>query len=129
MEKESFSYTYSAKEQEEIKSIREKYAPGEQSIDKMSRLRRLDAAVTQKATAAALVSGILGALIMGSGMSLVMTDIGEALGAAAMPAGIVSGMAGLVLVCLAYPVYMRILRRERKKIAPEIIRLSDELTK
>ena len=78
--KESFEFTYSAKEQEEIKRIRNKYAVPEETEDKMAQLRRLDAGVYSKATTAALVVGIIGALVMGLGMSLVMTDIGAALG-------------------------------------------------
>lgn len=130
--KETFNYTYSAKEQEEIKSIRKKYATPEQTEDKMAQLRRLDAAVTQKATIVSLVFGIVGALIMGMGMSLAMTDIGEVIGlldATAMMIGILIGIVGIVLVCLAYPIYNRIIKKEREKIAPEIIRLTDELMK
>ena len=126
--KEGFTYTYSAKEQEEIKAIRKKYAVQEQTEDKMAQLRRLDAGVYSKATTASLVVGIIGALMMGSGMSLVMTDIGEMLGTVlAMVIGIGVGVIGIGLVCLAYPIYNRTLKKEREKIAPEIIRLTDEL--
>lgn len=129
-EKETFNYTYSAKEQEEIKAIRKKYAVQEQTEDKMAQLRRLDAGVYSKASTASLVVGIIGALIMGIGMSLVMTDIGEVLGTVlAMIIGISVGIVGIVLVCLAYPIYNRTLKREREKIAPEILRLTDELMK
>lgn len=130
--KESFSYTYSAKEQEEIKSIRQKYAQKEETEDKMTQLRRLDAAVTQKATTVSLMFGVVGALILGTGMSLAMTKLGEAMGLGtgiAILIGILIGIAGIVLVCVAYPLYNRILKKEREKIAPEIIRLSDELMK
>ena len=128
--KESFNYTYSAKEQEEIKAIRKKYAPPKETEDKMAQLRRLDAGVYSKATTAALVVGIIGALIMGIGMSLVMTEIGAFLGTVmAMIVGIVLGVIGIILVCLAYPLYNRTLKKEREKIAPEIIRLTDELMK
>ena len=130
--KERFTYTYSAKEQEEIKSIRKKYAVQEQTEDKMAQLRRLDAGVYSKATTAALVVGIIGALIMGIGMSLVMTDIGKIiglLGGMAMLVGILIGIVGIVLVCMAYPIYNCIIKKEREKIAPEIIRLTDELMK
>lgn len=130
--KETFSYTYSAKEQEEIKAIRKKYTVEETVEDKMATLRRLDDAVTQKATTASLVLGIIGALILGIGMSLAMTEIGEAIGligAASMSVGIVVGIIGIVLVSLAYPLYNQILKSEREKIAPEIIRLTDELLK
>lgn len=128
-EKETFNYTYNAKEQEEIKAIRKKYAPAE-SEDKMTRLRRLDAAVTQKATTVSLVLGIVGALILGLGMSLAMTNLGEILGShakMAMLLGIAIGIVGIALVCTAYPVYNRIVKTQRQKIAPEIIRLTDEL--
>ena len=128
--KESFEFTYSAKEQEEIKRIRNKYAVPEETEDKMAQLRRLDASVYSKATTAALVIGIIGALVMGLGMSIVMTDIGAALGTIlAMIVGVGIGVIGIVLVCLAYPMYTRTLKKEREKIAPEIIRLTDELMK
>ena len=127
---EGFNYTYSAKEQEEIKAIRKKYAASEEAEDKMTQLRRVDASVYSKASAAALVVGIVGALIMGIGMSLVMTDIGAVLGTVlAMVIGIGIGVIGIVLVCLAYPIYNRTLKKEREKIAPEILRLTDELMK
>lgn len=127
---EGFHYTYSAKEQEEIKRIRNKYAAPATEEDKMAQLRRLDASVYSKATTAALVVGIIGALIMGLGMSLVMTDIGEAIGTVvAMIIGIGVGIIGIVLVSLAYPLYSRTLKKEREKIAPEILRLTDELMK
>lgn len=128
--KDTFQYTYSAKEQAEIKAIRKKYEAPEQTEDKMAQLRRLDAAVTQKATTVSLVFGILGALIMGAGMSLVMTDIGATVGIYnPMVPGILIGVIGIVLVSLAYPIYNRIIKKERKKIAPQILQLTDELMK
>lgn len=129
-----FSFTYSAKEQEELRKIREKYLPreGKEEVDKMEQLRRLDASVTQKATVASLVMGILGALILGSGMSLIMTDIGELLGlqgAWNLVIGLIVGIIGIVMVCLAYPVYNHITKKERERIAPEVLKLTDELMK
>ena len=129
---EGFNYTYSAKEQEEIKAIRKKYASPEGEEDKMLKLRRLDATVTQKATVWSLVLGITGALILGTGMSLAMTEIGAMIGlssGAAMAIGIAIGIAGIALVGLAYPMYNRIVKRERERLAPEILRLADELMK
>ena len=125
--KEGFSYTYSASQQQEVESIRKKYLPKEE--DKMEQLRKLHGIPTQKAQAASLAVGILGALIMGTGMSLAMTDIGAMLGNLAMVLGIVIGIVGMVLVALAYPVYNRVLKKERARIAPEILRLTDELMK
>lgn len=127
--KDTFNYTYSAKQQDEIKAIRKKYAVSDPE-DKMERLRKLDGSVVQKATTAALILGIIGALIMGSGMSLVMTDIGSALGIEnPLFIGIPVGIVGLIFVSFAYPVYNQIVKKEREKIAPEIIRLTDELMK
>lgn len=129
-EKNSFSFTYSAKEQEEVRQIRQKYQPQEE--DKMEQLRRLDANVTRKATAVSIAIGVIGALVMGSGMSIIMTNVGEQLGLQGTVGtilGIVFGIIGIILVALAYPLYNGTLKREREKIAPEIIRLTDELIK
>ena len=125
--KEGFSFTYSAQQQKEIEAIRNKYLPKE--ADKMQQLRKLHAVPTQKAQAWSIAIGVIGVLIMGTGMSLAMTDIGAALGSLAMVLGIVVGLVGMVLVALAYPLYNRVLRKQREKIAPEILRLSDELLK
>ena len=125
--KEGFSFTYSAEQQKEIEAIRKKYLPKEAS--KMEQLRRLHAIPTQKAQACAIALGVIGALIMGTGMSLAMTDIGSALGSLSMVIGIVIGIVGMVLVALAYPLYNRVLKKQREKIAPEILRLTDELMK
>ena len=128
MEKnDSFQYTYSAAQQQEIEDIRKKYLPKEEN--KMQQLRALHAVPTRKAQTASLVVGILGALIMGTGMSLAMTDIGAALGDWAMALGIGIGLAGMVLVALAYPLYNRVLRKWREKIAPQILQLTDDLLK
>ncbi|MGN0327401.1 MAG: hypothetical protein ACI4D4_00335 [Lachnospira sp.] len=128
--KETFKYTYSAKQQEEIKAIRKKYdAPQE---DKMEQLRRLDGGVTGKASVCSIIVGIVGVLIMGFGMSLFMSELSEILGLYrdfAMVIGIVIGLIGIVLVCCAYPIYNHSVRKERKRIAPEILRLTDELLK
>lgn len=121
--KEPFVYTYSAKEQEEVKKIREKYIPKE--ADTMERLRRLDESVTKKGAVISLVLGIVGALVMGTGMSLVMTLSGIHW----FIAGIIIGVIGIVLVVAAYPVYNAVTKKERERIAPEILRLTDELLK
>ena len=123
----SFSYTYSAQQQKEIQDIRKKYLPKEE--DKMEQLRRLHNSASQKAQTAAIVIGTVGALVLGTGMSLCMTDLGAAMGHLAMVLGVLLGLIGLVLVALAYPVYNKVLKKEREKIAPEILRLTDELLK
>ena len=125
--KEGFSFTYSAQQQKEIEEIRKKYLPQEEN--KMEQLRKLHAVPTQKAQAASLAVGVIGALVMGTGMSLAMTEIGVALGVFAMVLGIAVGIVGMVLVAVAYPIYNRVLKKQREKIASEILRLSDELLK
>lgn len=128
----SFKYTYSANEQDEIKKIREKYTPDDRVENKMERLRRLDSGVTKKAQIVSMTLGIIGTLILGFGMSLVMTDLADIFGSyenLAMIIGIIIGIVGIVLDCSAYPIYNLIVKRERKKIAPEVIKLTDELMK
>ena len=131
-EKNGFKFTYSAKEQAEIKRIRDKYKAPTEEEDKMTRLRRLDASVTQTAQAISLVFGIFGVLILGFGMSLCMTELNNILGfsqSVAMIVGIASGILGGVLVGCAYPVYNSVARKMHKKVAPEILHLTGELIK
>ena len=118
----TFNYTYSAKEQEELKRIRRKYAPPEEN--KMELLRRLDRSVTEKGTVISLILGVLGTLIMGTGMACAMVWQGLWF----IP-GIVIGLIGIGILAAAYPVYNHVTRKERERIAPEILRLTDELMK
>ena len=122
---ETFRFTYSAAQQAEVERIRKKYIRVEE--DKLTELRRLDRSVYKKGKVWSIVLGTIGALIMGTGMSLAMTDLGALIGDFAMLIGILVGLAGIVLVALAYPVYNRIVKKERQRIAPEILRLTDEL--
>ena len=118
----TFQYTYSAKEQEEVKNIRKKYLP--QVEDNLQLLRRLDKGVYQKASVISLIVGIIGTLILGLGMSCCMVWTENL-----FVSGIVVGIVGILLICLAYPIYNMTVKTQRKKIAPEIIRLTDELMK
>ena len=104
----------------------------EKESTELDALRRLDASVTQTAQMVSLILGVIGTLILGFGMSLAMTDIAHTLGLhgnLAMVIGIVIGVVGGVLAGVAYPVYNAIVKAKRKKIAPEIIRLTYELMK
>ena len=122
---EGFQFTYSPAQRQEVENIRKKYLPRE--ADKMEQLRALHRIPTQKAQAGAIALGVVGTLILGTGMSLAMTPLAEALGGLAMVLGIAVGILGMVLVALAYPTYNRILQKERKRIAPQILTLTDEL--
>ena len=125
--RDGFSYTYSAAQQQEIENIRKKYLPKEE--DKMEQLRRLHHSATRKAKSSAIAIGVVGSLMLGTGMSLIMTDLGTLAGDMAMVLGILVGLIGIVLVALAYPVYNTVLKKDRARIAPEILRLTDELLK
>ena len=121
---ETFNYTYSASQQEEIKKIREKYSAPKEQENKIERLRQLDRSVTRPGTIAALIVGIASSLIMGTGMSMCMVWGDELF----IP-GIVVGVAGMIGVAIAYPLYSAVTKKRKEKLAPEIIRLSDELMK
>lgn len=116
----AFQYVYSAKEQNAIKAIRDKYLPPEQ--DKMRQLARLDARVTAKATAISILIGVIGALIFGVGLCCVLVW-----GGGWFLPGVMIGTMGLVVLGVAYPAFLHVLRIERTKAAPEILRLSEEL--
>ncbi len=91
-------------------------------------LRRLDAKVKRPANVFAYVFGSISAIIMGSGMSLVMTEIGELLPAGdPMVIGIVVGVIGLVLAVVNYPIYKGILNGRKKKYSAEILKLSESI--
>lgn len=126
--KESFTYTYSAEQRQEVENIRKKYLPKEE--DKMAQLRKLHHSATRKAQAWSIAIGVIGALLLGVGMSFIMTDLGQILGSLrdyALAVGLLIGLAGILLVAMAYPAYNRVLAKERQRIAPEILRLTDEL--
>lgn len=119
---DTFTYTYSAKQQEEIRSIREKYLPKEE--DKMEQLRRLDRSATKKGTVISLLAGVMGCLVMGVGMCCTMVWMGNLF----IP-GIILGLIGIAFIAAAYPLYVRITKKEREKLAPQILKLTEELSK
>lgn len=120
---EVFNYTYSASQQAEIKGIREKYMPPTKEEDKMEQLRRLDRSVTKTGTAVSVVVGIISTLVFGVGMCCTM--VWEGL----MVPGIIVGVVGIIGIVSAYPIYIYITKKQREKVAPEIMRLTDELMK
>lgn len=121
-ERQTYSYSYSADENAEIKRIREKYTEPNERETKLAQLRRLDSSVHKTATAFSLSVGIIGTLLLGFGMSCIMVYDW-------FIAGITTGIAGIILALLAYPVYRLKAEKKRKEIAPLIIKLTDELIK
>ena len=122
----AFSYTYNAEENQEVLNIRKKYMPQEKSP--LDALKALDAKVNRPANVFAYTYGSVSAIIMGAGMSLVMTDIGSTLGMSdTMVPGIIIGIVGMLMAIINNPMYKRILGSRRKKYADQIMKLSDEI--
>lgn len=123
-EKKTYSYSYSADINNEVKRIREKYTEPTERETKLEQLRKLDASVHKSASVVSITVGIIGALILGFGMSCVLVWAEKM-----FAAGIVIGIIGIVISVFAYPSYTIISKKKRKEIAPLILKLTDELIK
>ena len=100
----------------------------ESTATELDALRALDAKVKRPVNVFSYIFGSIGAVVMGSGMSLVMTDIGATLGlGATMVPGIIVGVVGLAMALVTYPLHKRLLRARKAKFADEIIALSDKI--
>ena len=109
-----------------VRKIRTQYTEKENTG--LDELKALDIKVKRPANVFAYIFGCLAAIIMGSGMSLVMTDIGTIIGlTSAMVPGIVIGVVGLCMALSTYPIYKRMLNSRKKKYASEIMELSEKL--
>ena len=122
----TFSYTYSAKENQQVLNIRDQYLPHKKNEVEM--LKELDAKVKRPANVFAYTYGAVSAIVMGAGMSLVMTDIGAMIGlVSTMVPGIAIGVVGMAMALSTYPIHKRMLANRKKKYAPEIIKLSEKI--
>jgi len=102
------------------RKIRSEYE--EKQTGKIEELKALDSKVKKPATVFGYVFGTVGALVMGSGMSLAMEVIGS------MPiVGVLVGLVGILMVSVTYPIYKKILASRRKKYSDAIIKLSEEI--
>lgn len=111
-----------------VQKIRTQYT--EKTHSELDELKDLDKKVKRPANVFGYTFGSLSAIIMGAGMSLVMTDIGTTVGLSdAMIPGIIVGVAGMAMALLTWPVYKGILNRRKKKFAPQILALSEKLMK
>ena len=109
-----------------VQKIRTQYTEKEHT--QLDQLKALDTKVKRPANVFAYIFGSIGAIVMGSGMSLVMTDIGAIIGVSnALIPGIVIGIIGMLMVIINYPIYKRILASRRKKYADQIMKLSDSI--
>ena len=119
----SFHYKYSAVENREIEEIRKKYLPAVES--KIDELKRLDAQVEKAGVANALCIGIVGSLIFGLGLCFAMHVLGT--GVLTMLLGIMLGLAGILMMSMAYPVYRKTQQKMKEELTPRILALSNEL--
>ena len=111
-----------------VQKIRTQYT--EEKHTQLEELKKLDRKVKRPANLFAWLYGSLGAVIMGAGMSLVMTELAATLGLAdGMLPGILIGTAGLVIVLTTYPIYKKLLCGRKKKYAAQILSLSEKLLK
>ncbi|MBE6888943.1 MAG: dihydropteridine reductase [Ruminococcaceae bacterium] len=111
-----------------VQKIRSQYVEADNSKKELDMLRELDAEVKRPAQVFGYVFGIIGAIIMGAGMSLVMTDIGAILGIEnAMTPGIVVGIIGMLMAIVNYPIYKSILASRKEKYAERILKLSEKI--
>lgn len=125
MENNTFRYSYSSSLQEELKDIKKKYEgqPESQEEDQLELLRKLDKSSTRKSTIVSIVMGAAGCLIMGIGMCCTMVWA-----AAMFIPGIIIGVIGIAMMAAAYPVYVRITKKERAKIAPQVLDIIEKLS-
>ena len=122
MNKENtFQYTYSAPDNQEVLNIRRKYLPREET--KLEELKRLDNLVQTSGVMESLCAGIGGALVFGLGMCLAMEVIGDLVWL-----GILLGLVGMVGMFAAYPVYRKLFAKAKTEYAPRILELTAELT-
>lgn len=111
-----------------VQKIRTQYTEKEHTS--LDELKSLDSKVKRPANIFAYVFGSIGAIVMGSGMSLVMTDIGENVGIAnTMSLGVIIGIIGMFMAIIDYPIYKTILASRRKKYADKVIAISDRIMK
>ena len=116
---ETFTYSYSAKENEEVKQIREKYISINQPETNIEKIRKLDKKAYKRGTIISLITGIVSSLILGTGMCLVMLW-------SMLIAGIVIGIAGISGMIISYPLYKRIISEDKEKIKDEILKLCEK---
>ena len=111
-----------------VQKIRTQYT--EKQHTELDELKALDAKVKKPANVFAYTYGSVSAIVMGSGMSLVMTEIGAMIGlASTMVPGIAIGVVGMGMALSTYPIYKKILNSRKKKYAPEILKLSEKIVK
>ncbi|MFV0344506.1 MAG: hypothetical protein ACK5JH_16740 [Anaerocolumna sp.] len=114
---------YTGVNEKELKKIKDKYRDKTFKETKMQQLISLDKSVSNTANKVSLSLGVLGSLVLGIGMvcTMVWTEY--------FNIGIVVGIIGIIICGITYPVYLKMVERKRSVIAPQIIRLAEEIEK
>lgn len=108
------------------RKIRTEYT--EKKHTELEKLQELDSRVKRPANVFGYLYGGIAALVMGGGMSLTMTDLGEILGLEdPLVTGIIIGLLGMAMAASTYPIYRKILTGRRKRYAQEILALSGKI--
>ena len=109
-----------------VQKIRTQYT--EKQHTELDELKTLDAKVKRPANAFAYTFGSIAAIVMGAGMSLVMTDVGSKIGMKeTMTAGVAVGAVGMVMALANYPIHKKLLSSRKKKYAAQILELSEKI--
>ena len=110
-----------------INKIKSEYT--EKTDTEFDKLMKLDRKIKLPPTIFTYTCGIIGALFLGFGMSLTMTNIGTTLGiSSVMVIGILFGVIGIAICGINYPLYKRSLDSRKKEYSSEVIRLADKLS-
>ena len=112
-------YSYSSRENEEINEILKKYLPEQETDSAAKSIKKIDRSVTGRAAAAGITAGIIGVLVFGFGMSCVLETL--------FAVGVLTGILGIAIAAAAHPLYKYVLKKERQKAAPAILRLAKPL--
>lgn len=121
---EKFKYKYVAptlEERKEIESIRRTYLQQEEAMTKLDRLRYLDNLVKTLPMIWGISLGVIGLLSFGTGMLFFLEWT------ALWYSGFPFGLCGLILIILAYPIYLKKIKKNKAKYKEEILALSQEL--
>lgn len=123
MSENKFEFNYSASEQKELDKIKAKYSPKTKRESKMNELMELDKSTTKGATMISIIVGLIGTLMLGISLTCVTTWT------ELFYLGLVVGVIGLVLIAVAYPVYLKVVKKKQELVAPTILKLTEEIEK
>ena len=116
----TFEYSYSADRAKEVEAIRRKYE--EPSEDKFEQLKALDRQAGRRGQILSLAIGIIGTLILGTGMSMVM--VGQV---SYFIPGVIVGIVGALALSSAYPIYKTVTKKDRDKVAGQVLALVKQI--